>query len=97
MAALAVWQYAEESVCCLFGDSTGNPMADDILALLRNAPSGMTRSEIRELVGKNLAAERISQALGVLLGLNLARFERRDTGGRPAELWFATLARGGVA
>lgn len=95
LAALAVWQYAEESVLCLFGDSTGNPMADDILALLRNAAGGMSRSEIRELVGKNVPAERISQALGVLLGLNLARFERRETGGRPVELWFATHRRGG--
>jgi hypothetical protein len=95
MAALAVWQYADESVLCLFGDSTGNPLADDILVLLRNARSGLTRNEIREMVGKNLAAERISQALGVLLGQGLARFERRETGGRPAELWFATT-RGGT-
>jgi hypothetical protein len=89
-AALAVWEYADESVRCVFGDSTGNPLADDILALLRNAPSGMTRTEVREMAGKNLPADRITQALGVLLGLNLARFERRETGGRPVELWFAT-------
>jgi hypothetical protein len=92
-AALAVWEYADESVRCIFGDTTGNPLADDILALLRNAPSGMTRTEVREMAGKNLPADRIAQALGVLLGLNLARFERRETGGRPVELWFAVTRR----
>jgi len=94
-AALAVWQYAEDSVSCLFGDSTGNPMADEILTILRNVPSGMTRTEIRDCVGKNTPSERIAQALGVLLGLRLARFDRSDTGGRPVELWIAT-PRGGA-
>ena len=89
MAALAVWEYAEESVRCIFGDSTGNPLADDILALLRKAPCGTSRSEIREMVGPRLPADRIGQALGVLLGLELARAEKRETAGRPVELWFA--------
>ncbi|MBM3979720.1 MAG: hypothetical protein FJ304_05460 [Planctomycetes bacterium] len=96
LAALAVWDYAEQSVLCLFGDSTGNPIADDIIALLRNAPSGMTRTEIRDMVGKNVSSERVAQALGVLVELNRARFERRDTGGRPAELWFLTAPAGGA-
>lgn len=94
MAALAVWSYAEESVRCLFGDATGNPLADDILTLLRSAPNGMTRTEIREMAGKNLPADRIGHALGVLLGLNLARFERKETGGRPSELWHAVKSQG---
>ncbi len=88
-AALAVWQYADESVLCLFGDATGNPLADDILTFLRNAPSGLSRSEIREHAGKNLPADRIGQALGVLLSAGLACFETRETAGRPAEVWFA--------
>ena len=94
-AALAVWQYADESVRCIFGDSSGNPLADDILTLLRNAPSGITRTEVREMAGKNLSADRITQALGVLLGMNLARFERRSTGGRLVELWFAATRGAG--
>lgn len=88
-AAVAVWEYAEQSVLCIFGDSTGNPLADTILALLRQVPKGTTRTEIREMVGKNLPADRIGQALGLLAQMGLARCESRDTGGRPSELWFA--------
>ena len=92
-AALAVWQYAEDSVLCLFGDATGNPLADTILGLLRNVPACLSRTDIRKLAGKNLPEERISDALGVLLQNRLARTEARSTGGRPAEVWFA-CARG---
>ena len=88
-AALAVWQYSEDSVRCIFGDSTGNPLADEIMAFLRQVPSGMSRTEIRDMVGKNLPSDRIGQALGVLLGLGLARWEKQNTPGRPVELWFA--------
>ena len=91
LAALAVWDYSERSVLYVFGDSTGNPLADGILALLRRAPGGMTRTEVREMSGKNLPADRIAQALGVLLEAGRARFVRsNETGGRPAETWFAT-------
>jgi hypothetical protein len=92
-AALAVWQYAEDSVTCIFGDSTGNPLADEILSYLRKTPSGMTRSEIRDAVGKHLAANKIAQALGVLLEQHLANRVVRETGGRPVELWFSTARR----
>lgn len=88
-AALAVWQYAYESVLCLFGDATGNLLADDILTFLRKAPLGLTRTVIRDLAGKHLTADRIGQALGVLLSAGLAHTETRVTAGRPAEVWFA--------
>ncbi len=88
-AALAVWEYADESVRCLFGDATGDPLADAILALLRSAPAGLTRTEVREMAGKNLPADRIARALGVLLSAGLAGPETRETGGRPAEVWLA--------
>lgn len=34
-AALALWSYAEESARYIFGDATGDPVADDILEALR--------------------------------------------------------------
>ncbi|QEL14114.1 hypothetical protein PX52LOC_00978 [Limnoglobus roseus] len=89
-AAVAVWEYAERSVACIFGDSTGNPLADDLLRLLRAAlPNGLTRTELQDATGRNLPANKIGQALGVLLLAGLARSEPRSTGGRPAEVWFA--------
>jgi hypothetical protein len=89
VAALAFWDYCEQSVRFVFGDSLGDPLCDEILRALRNAPQGMTRTEIRELLGRHQPADRISVALGLLLEYGLARFEKKETGGRPEERWFA--------
>jgi hypothetical protein len=93
-AALAVWDYSERSVECLFGNHTGNPLADELLPLIRAAgATGITRNELREMVGRSTPADRIGQALGVLLSAELARRETRATTGRPAEVWFAVSGR----
>ena len=89
-AALALWQYAEESACYIFGDATGDPEADQILDGLRAAgKGGMSRTEIRDLFGRNKKADRISRALALLLESGRARCEREKTGGRSSERWFA--------
>ena len=86
-AALALWEYSARSVLHIFGDSTGNPDADAILRALRATPSGLTRTEIRDLFGRNLPAARIDQALALLLEHGRAHFEKETTGGRPTERW----------
>ncbi|MGF1472108.1 MAG: DUF3987 domain-containing protein [Rubrobacteraceae bacterium] len=89
-AALALWDYTEESVRYIFGDATGDSVADSILEALRAAgENGMTRTEIRNLFGRNKLAERIEQALILLLDLERAYEVSEETGGRPAEKWFA--------
>jgi hypothetical protein len=89
LAGLAVWQYAEASVRHVFGDSTGDPVADEILLLLRGAKGGLTRTDIRDCFGRNQQADRLARALGLLLKHKLARRETEQTGGRPAERWHA--------
>ena len=94
-AALAVWKYAEQSVSCIFGNATGNPLADELLRLIVAAGStGLSRTEMSNLLGRNQPANKIGQALGVLLQAGLAHPEQRTTGGRPAEVWVATGAGG---
>lgn len=88
LAALAVWRYAEQSARYVFGSALGDPTADAILQTLRNSPDGLTREEIRKLFSGNRPAEEIARALAVLVEAGLARREPRDTGGRPAEVWF---------
>ena len=89
-AAIAVWDYAEESARYIFGDASGDPEADTILDALRNAgSSGLTRTNIRDLFGRNKSAERIGQALMLLQSLGKAYPETEETGGRPVERWFA--------
>jgi hypothetical protein len=89
-AALALWDYAEESARYIFGDATGDPVADAILQALRNAgDSGLTRTEIRDLFKRHQGADRINAALGELLRLGRVRRKTEQTGGRPTERWVA--------
>ena len=89
-AALALWGYAEESARYIFGDATGDPVADDIMEALRAAgDEGLSRTEIRDLFGRHKGADRINRALGELLKLGRVRKEDVPTGGRPTERWYA--------
>jgi hypothetical protein len=88
-AALAVWEYAERSVESIFGDRSGDPDMDAILAALRSAPDGMTRTQISSLFARHLSTSRIDQALASLLKANLIRVEKVRTTGRPMEIWRA--------
>ena len=88
LAALAIWRYCEQSARWVFGDATGDPVADAILAALRRV-SPLMRTEISDLLGRHAQRSRIDQALGLLLTAGLARFERIATGGRDREAWHA--------
>jgi hypothetical protein len=90
LAALALWDYSEKSARYIFGDATGDPVADQIYNALRAAgKDGMTRTEISNLFGRNRSSERISQALSLLLGAGRVRPMTHKTGGRQAERWYA--------
>ena len=89
-AALAVWNYCADSVRYIFGDSLGSPVADTILAALKNAaPAGLTRTDIRDLFGRNESSGHISLALSQLAALGLATMKRESASGagRQAEIW----------
>jgi hypothetical protein len=89
-AALALWDYVEGSVRYLFGDALGDPLADELLRMLRSAgQTGLTRTDLHNFLGRHHPADRLNRALGVLVESRLARFERLQTTGRPSERWFA--------
>jgi len=91
-AGLAVWEYCEASAAHIFGDSLGDPIADDILRSLRQAgAAGMTRTAIRDLFTRHQSADRIGAALALLAKQGRARGAIRTTGGRPVEAWFASM------
>jgi hypothetical protein len=94
LAALALWDYCERSVRFVFGDSLGDPVADELLRLLRGSPDGLTRTDISNYFQRHASSERVSRALGLLLQFVLARCERQETGGRPTERWFAASPKG---
>ncbi|MDQ3694143.1 MAG: bifunctional DNA primase/polymerase [Chloroflexota bacterium] len=88
LAALALWDYCEASARYIFGDQTGDPIADRILAALR-ASGQMAQGEIIDLLGRHVNAGRLGKALEVLTAAGLARNEREETGGRPRTVWSA--------
>jgi hypothetical protein len=93
-AAVALWDYCEASAAYIFGDSLGDPVADEILcALLATGAAGMTRTAVSDLFGRHQPAGRIGAALTLLLGKGLVRMEVTPSAGRPVETWFAIKRR----
>ena len=75
-AAAAFWDYSERSVRHLFGESTGNRLADWVLGhLRREGPPWPTRYELRKESGQH-DASRLAEALELLVGLRLVRLVR---------------------
>jgi hypothetical protein len=89
-AGLALWQYAEQSARYIFGSALGDPTADELLRALRSRPDGMTRTDIRDHFGRNKSSDEIDRSLAVLYDAGSAVSRKDLTGGRSAEVWFAT-------
>ena len=90
MAALGVWEYCEASARHIFGNATGNPIADEVLRALQGAgEGGLSRTDLRDLFSHTRSASAIDGALQALLRIKRVRTFRADTGGRPREMWAA--------
>lgn len=90
-AALAIWRYCEESVRCIFGNTLGDSLADEIFVQLRKRNAGMTRTDISNYLGRNRRADEIGRALTVLQENAMARARIEGTVGRSVERWFAEV------
>jgi len=89
-AALAVWNYAENSVRYIFQDRTGDPLADSILNhLIEQGEVGAGKSQISDFLGRHKSSSQITQALQLLENLHLAKKEYFANNGRPEERWYA--------
>ena len=87
-AALAFWSYASCSARWVFGDSLGDPTADEIWDMAKLHPDGVTRTQVSDLFSRNKKAREIDRALNALVEAGrLERHELRGSVGRPAALW----------
>jgi hypothetical protein len=93
-AAREVWRYCDDSARYVFGESLGNPIADEILAALRTRYE-LTRDQIRQLFGGHKSSTDLTDALAYLARLEIVDYSQRRTGGRTAEIW--SLRNGGGA
>jgi hypothetical protein len=91
-AALAVWDYCELSAGSIFGcEDQFDKLTQGILDKLTSSGEvGMTRTDIRNALGRNVESAKIVVSLSKLRDKGRARFEKQETGGkRPAERWYA--------
>ena len=91
-AALAVWQYCEDSARFIFGAALGDPTADKILEALRRRPDGMTQTDLIHHFGRNKSSTEIGRALNKLAELGRIKVETETQDGRPgrpAQRWRA--------
>jgi len=87
-AALAFWAYASRSARWIFGDSLGDPTADEIWDMAKLHPDGVTRTQVSDLFSRNKRAREIDRALNALVDAGrLERDEQRGSIGRPAAVW----------
>lgn len=77
-AALAFWAYSAASARWVFGDSIGDPTADEIWSLARERHDGITRTEVSNLFSRNKKAREIDRALQALI--DAGRLERAIVG-----------------
>lgn len=94
-AALALMEFVERSVAYIFGTMTGIALADEILDFLRDAPTGLTRTEISAHLGRHTPRGQLNVALDCLLRRRLAYRLRQGTAGRTSERWFAVTSEEG--
>ena len=90
-AALALWQYADESARIIFGATPVDPLPGKVLEkLLAAGARGATRTDLQAAFHRNLPGPEIVMALGTLRDQGKAWHFREDSGGRPRERWFAS-------
>ena len=93
IAALALWQYAEDSVAWIFGDKLGDPIMDTILDGLKTAPDGLSDTQISDLFGRHESASRLSAAKGRLQAQSKIYSCETETKGRLKTKWYATAKK----
>jgi hypothetical protein len=90
-AALALWDYLDQSAGYIFGERLGDWVADALYEAIREAgPEGLSETDLHNVFGRNQTGARIRVALQSLAGLRLIVPTVEQTGGRPKTRW--TLA-----
>jgi phage/plasmid primase-like uncharacterized protein len=88
-AALALMEFCEASVYYIFGEATGDRLAEEILAVLRTARDGVSRTDLSNHFARNVQASRLTSTLDLLRRTSRASSTMQPTGGRgrPTEVW----------
>ena len=86
-AALAVWDYCQDSARLFFNDAPIDPTARRISEAISAAPGGLSKAQIGGLFHGHLSKERIELALQQLCTLGVISCRRQPGRGRPSTIW----------
>jgi hypothetical protein len=88
-AGLCLWAYAARTAHWAAGQATVGPLAGRIAdALIAAGPQGLTRTQIRDALGRNQPGANIDAALAALATDGRAQVgTATTTGGRPSRTW----------
>jgi len=89
-AAWALLCYADDSARFIFGSALGDPIADRILAKLRELPKGqgLDGTQQRDLFGRHATGKQLEAAPSRLAELGLVENNKADTDGRSRMVTF---------
>ncbi|MAF90193.1 MAG: hypothetical protein CL674_02895 [Bdellovibrionaceae bacterium] len=87
-AAFEFWKYCENSARFIFGESTGDEVADKILSFARESEEGVSRTEIRDLFNRNKSKIIIEGALSLLEEHKLLEKNKVNQNGTTKEIWY---------
>lgn len=88
VAALAVWNFVEACVTRIWGTAVGDPVADKILAALKQGAKSST--EISSLFDRHLPSDKITRALQFLVENNRIVCSEEKTRGRSKQVFRLT-------
>jgi hypothetical protein len=91
-AALAVVDFCQVSARWVFGQATGNKLANLILWQLRRSPAGLTATEVyQDVCHRNTSKTQLEKAFSDLLRNKLVQMvPERSKKGQVVERWFVT-------
>jgi hypothetical protein len=86
-AALALWQYAEDSAKYIFGGKMMNPVAQKILdALMSASENRLSFTEIHKLLGRHVRKAELEAAINELVASGKVEVDKEKTRGRPRKV-----------
>lgn len=80
-AALALWNYAQESALYIFGDRVADPLEDKVLEALKAGP--LTATELSAALNRHVPRERLQPLLQQLEGQQRISIQKQKNAGRP--------------
>jgi len=87
-AGLALWAYCEDSAKYIFGETLGDPLADEIKRVLDGEPNGLTQTELSNHFKRHKKSEQLNRGLNILIARGMVFKVGEETSGRTSHRYF---------